>query len=333
MSTASPVGSSSRTLPDETAPDDEARNGYAWIEGQYVPIAEARIPILDMGLGHSDATYDVVAVWDGSFFRLEDHLARLERGRERIHMRSPLSTDEIRQVLMGVVQRSGLRRAFVEAINTRGVPARGERDPRRMSPRFYAYAIPYQRIVTLERDDMGTDLIIVRGTRRIPADAVDPTVKNFQWGDLVRGMFEAYDRGGSLPVLTDGAGNATEGPGFNVFAVIDGALHTPAKGVLEGITRRTVIELARKEGITVLIDDLPIPSLTRAEEVFLTSTAGGVVPVATLDGEPVGTGQPGPFTTRLRERYWELHYDARYLTPVDYGEALRGTVESSATPG
>jgi branched-chain amino acid aminotransferase len=292
--------------------------GCAWIEGEYVPIAEARIPILDTGFVRSDLTYDVIGVWEGRFFRLQDHLDRLFAGCDRLRLRPPFSQDEMREILMETVRRSGLREAYVEAVVTRGVPGPGERDPRLWEQRFYAYAIPYVWLVRPELQERGTDVVVARDTRRIPPDAVDPTVKNFHWGDLTRALFEAYDRDAWLPILTNGAGLVTEGPGFNVFAIVDGTLRTPEGGVLQGVTRRTVIELADELGLDVRVGDLPASELYRAEELFLTSTAGGVIPVATLDGAPVAEGRPGTVTLRLRGLYWELHRDPRYTEVVDY---------------
>jgi branched-chain amino acid aminotransferase len=295
--------------------------GCAWIEGRYVPIAEARIPILDTGFTRSDLTYDVAAVWKGRFFRLDDHLDRLLRGCERIHLTPPAGKDEIRSIMIETVRRSGLRDAYVEAVITRGVPGPGERDPRRWTPRLYAYAIPYVWIVRPEvQDQGGVDVVVVRNTRRIPPGSVDPTVKNYHWGDLVRGLYEAYDRGGQLAILPDADGLVTEGAGFNVFAVIDGALHTPARGVLLGITRRTVIEIAGQLGLPVQAGDLPVGDLYRAAELFLTSTAGGVMPVARLDGQAVGSGTAGDITAKIRTRYWDLHTDPALSFAVDYGE-------------
>lgn len=304
--------------PSTVTVDDRFAAGCAWIEGEYVPIGEARVPILDTGFVRSDLTYDVVGVWGGRFFRLDDHLARLNRSAELIRLTPPVSLEELREILFGVVVRSGLRDAYVEAVITRGVPGAGERDPRMLTPRLYAYAIPYVWIVRPELQERGTDVVIARETRRIPADAVDPRVKNFHWGDLVRGLFEAYDRGATLPILTDGGGCVTEGPGFNVFAFADGRLHTPYGGVLEGITRMTVIEIARELGHEVVVDQVPVGVLEQADEIFLTSTAGGVMPVATLDGRPVGSGAQGPLTRAIRDRYWELHDDPRYTDEVPY---------------
>ena len=315
----------SQTQTEASSPPERNRYaaGCAWIEGCYVPISEARIPILDVGFVRSDLTYDVVGVWEGRFFRLADHLARLERGCERIRLTSPVAREELLDILQGVVGRSELREAYVETVITRGVPGPGERDPRLWKPRLYVYAIPYVWIVRPELQETGTDVIVARDTRRIPPGAVDPRVKNFQWGDLVRGLFEAYDRDAWLPILTDGDGHVTEGPGFNVFAVVGTRLYTPDRGVLEGITRLTTIEIAHEQGLEVHVDELPVSRLYDADEIFLTSTAGGVMPVARLDGRQVGTGKPGPVTTRIRNRYWELHSDPRYTLEVDYGGNAR----------
>jgi branched-chain amino acid aminotransferase len=298
--------------------DNPFEKGCAWIEGDYVPIAEARIPIVDAGFSRSDVTYDVVAVWNGSFFRLDDHLDRFERSWSRLQMAPKLSREEMRAILFECVRRSGLRNAYVDMILSRGVPPPGVRDPRLFENQFYAYAIPYIWIVTPEDQEVGTHLVVCKETIRIPPQAVDPTVKNFHWGDLVRGLFEAYERGGKNAVLVDAEGNLTEGPGFNVFAYGNGTLLTPARGVLEGITRRTVLDLAEEQGIPAKLEMLNMDALRAADEIFLTSTAGGVMAVTTLDGEPVGDGKPGEVTTLLRKRYWEAHDEDRWTTPVDY---------------
>lgn len=321
----------SRTLKPPSTDDhfqDKARDpfssGCAWIHDEFVPISEARIPITDMGFTRSDLTYDVVSVWNGCFFRLDDHLSRLQRGCEKLRLVPPISLDEIRDILITTVALSGLHQAYVEAIVTRGVPEPGVRDPRRVSPQFYAYAIPYVWIASEEDQARGVSLALACDTDRIPARSIDPTVKNFHWGDLTRALFEAYDRGASLPVLTDGTGKITEGPGYNVFAVADGRLYTPATGVLEGITRKSAIELALLNDIEVIVGDVTVELLRVADEIFLTSTAGGVMPASTLDGMPIGTRRPGPVTTWLRDGYWQLHNDKRLALPVDYQRAGAG---------
>ena len=293
-------------------------DGCAFIDGEYVPIAEARIPIIDTGFLRSDVTYDVVAVWNGKFFRLEDHLDRFERGWKRKRMKPDVSKDEIRVILFECVRRSGIRNAYVDMIMSRGIDEDGSRDPRRFRNRFYAYAIPYVWIVKPEDQEVGIHLIIAEKTIRIPANAIDPTIKNFQWGDLTQGLFEAYDSGGYTVVLPDAEGNITEGPGFNIFVFYEGTLLTPKRGVLEGITRRSVLDLADELGIPANQDMFGPNVLREADEVFMTSTAGGVMPVTKVNGQPVGIGTPGKVTTLIRKRYWEAHGEDRWTTPVDY---------------
>ena len=302
----------------QAANGDEFSDGCAWVSGRYLPIDQAGMPLTDAGIARSDLTYDVAAVWEGRFFRLDDHIERLLRGCERIHLTPPLPREQIRDVLIECVRRSGLRESYVEAIVTRGLAPRGVRDPRQYKAQFYAYAVPYVWISEPDQQTVGTDLVIARDTIRIPTASVDPTVKNFHWGDLTRGMFESFDRGAMTAVLPDGNGNVTEGPGFNIFAVLDGTLSTPSRGVLEGITRQTVLEIAQEFGIPTRVTDIPVDAVYRATEIFLTSTAGGIMPVRTLDGDPVGDGRPGEITTRIRDRYWALHSDHRYTTMIDY---------------
>jgi branched-chain amino acid aminotransferase len=292
-------------------------DGAAFVEGRFVPIGEARVPILDWGFLRSDATYDVAHVWRGGFFRLEDHLDRFERGMERLRMRVPYGRAEIREILVQCVRLSGLRDAYVEVVCTRGVPPPGSRDPRECQNSLFAVAVPFVWIADPEKQERGLDAVIGR-VQRIQPEAVDPTVKNYHWLDLVTGLYEAYDRGGETVILTDSEDNVVEGPGFNVFAVKDGKISTPSRGVLEGITRRAVIELAGEIEIPLETRKVPAAEVREADEVFVTSTAGGIMPVTQVDGAPVGDGTPGPVTMRLRDAYWELHKDPRFVTPVDY---------------
>lgn len=295
--------------------------GCAWIDGDFVPIEDAKISILETGFVRSDVTYDVVGVWKGKFFRLDDHLDRFELSYRNLRIAPPLERDEMREILVECVSRSGIRDAYVEMLLTRGIPEPGQRDPRTFKPRFYAYAIPYVWIVRPEiQEGEGTHLVVARDVRRTPPGAMDPTIKNFQWGDFMRGLFEAYERGGWLALLTDGDGNVAEGPGFNIFAVTDGALRTPATGVLQGVTRKTVLDIAEEHNIPVEVGPVPTSVIYNADELFITSTAGGVMPIPTLDGEQVGNGggKPGPLTTKIRDIYWAWHDDPRFVTEVDY---------------
>lgn len=300
--------------------DPRLAAGAALIDGEVVPIDEARIPITDTGFSRSDLTYDVVAVWGGAFFRLDKHLDRFERGCKRLRLDPGLDREQIAAALADLVRRTGLRESYVDIICTRGVPAPGSRDPRTFRNRFYAYAIPYVWLLKWDERDGGMDAVIPQSVQRIPASSVDPTVKNFHWGDLTRGLYEAYDRGGRYPVLLDGDGTVTEGAGYNVFALVDGELLTPDAGALEGITRLTVMELAREHGIPVRETKIDEATFRRGSELFSSTTAGGVMAITSLDGRPIGDGTAGPVTRRLRDLYWEAHSDPRYITPIDYGD-------------
>jgi len=291
--------------------------GTAYIDDQFLPISEARIPILDWGFLHSDATYDVVHVWQGGFFRLDDHLNRFLRGVQRLHMRLPHDRDRIREVLFECVRLSGLQDAYVEMICTRGVPTPGSRDPRQCVNRFYAFAVPFVWIANPEKQAEGLHLIISQ-VHRIPETSIDPTIKNYHWLDLVAGLYEAYSRGGETVVLSDPEGNVIEGPGFNIFVVKDGQLATPVRGVLEGITRRTVIEMGQMLNLPVETRHVSAEQIRQADEVFITSTAGGIMPVTKVDGRLLGGGKPGPVTLQLHEQYWRLHQDSRYVSPIQY---------------
>jgi branched-chain amino acid aminotransferase len=305
------------------------RSGAAYVNGRFVPIEEASISILDWGLLHSDATYDVAHVRHGAFFRLEDHMDRFERGMTSLRMSLPLTRSEMREILFECVRLSALQDAYVEMMCTRGVAPAGSRDLRDAKNRFYAFAVPFVWIVSPEKQEEGID-IVVSDTRRIAPEAVDPRVKNYHWLDFVSGLFEAYDRGGETAVLTDAAGHITEGPGFNLFVVSGGRMATPDRGVLEGITRRTVMEIAQDMGVAVEKRPVTADELRHADEAFMTSTAGGIMPIARVDGSPLGNGKPGSMTRQVRERYWALHSDPRYATPVPYAGSFQGRVVPEA---
>lgn len=286
------------------------------MRGQYVPIGEAAIPITDWGFLRSDATYDVVTVWDGAFFRLDAHLERFFASCARLRLDPGRSGAEITAVLEQCVRLSGLRNAYVEMIVTRGQPPWGSRDPRQAQNQFYAFAVPYVWIANAAQRVSGLHLI-VSDVQRIPAQSVDPRAKNYHWNDLTMGLLGALDAGGDTVVLSDAAGHVVEGPGFNVFCVnAQGTLVTPAEGVLEGITRRTVIEMAAALGLPLQKRALPASELRGAREVFLSTSGGGVLPVTRVDGQPVGDGAVGPVVQQLVQTYWDWHRDPRYSQPV-----------------
>ena len=297
----------------------EARypDGAAFIDGAYVPIAEAKIPILDWGFLRSDCTYDVVHVWGGRFFRLDHHLDRFARNALALRLKLPYARGEITDILMRLMRLTGLREAYVELICTRGVPPKGSRDPRRCENRLYAFVIPFLWIATEEQRTHGLHLH-VSAIPRIPPQSVNPRIKNFHWGDMNRALLEAFEAGCDLPVLVDLDGNVSEGPGFNAFMVKDGTVTTPEGTCLGGITRQTALDLLAEQNVKVAIGAFPPDALRAADEAFITSTAGGIIPVTQIDHRPLGDGHPGPVTTRLKNLYWQRHDDGSDGTPIDY---------------
>jgi branched-chain amino acid aminotransferase len=292
--------------------------GYAYIDGTFCSISDARIPIIDWGFLRSDATYDVVKVTDRRLFRLSDHIARLKRGAEMLGYAIDESWDDVRAILAECVDRSGLETCVAYAIVTRGVPPLGmSRDPRAARNRLYAMALPVPWLIG--PDDTERALSAGIGNRhRIASDSVDPTIKNFHWLDLVTSLRGAYADGHETTILLDADGNVTEGPGFNVFIVTNGTLVTAPRGVLLGITRRSVIEMAAERGIACEERAISLAELRSADEVFGTSSAGGVVPIGQVDGVAIGDRRPGAITRQIRDtlREWQ-HSDDHSIAVSD----------------
>jgi branched-chain amino acid aminotransferase len=292
-------------------------SGVAFLDGQYVPMSEAKISVLDWGFLHSDATYDTVHVWNGALFRLDLHIERFFGGLERLRMSIPFDRAGVTEILHNCVALSGHRSAYVEMLCTRGASPTFSRDPRDAINRFMAFAVPFGSVANSEQLARGLHVSISQRVR-IPPASIDPAVKNYHWLDLVRGLYDAYDNNAETALLLDFNGNVAEGPGFNVFAVKDGRLATPATGVLPGITRRSVFDICTEAGLVAEALDVSVDALLRADEVFITSTAGGIMPVTKIDGTDIADGKVGPITIRLKDAYWAKHDVPDWSMPVVY---------------
>jgi len=289
--------------------------GIAYIEGRFVPMEDAKISVLDWGFLHSDATYDVVHTWKGRFFRLDAHIERFRASAARIHLTLPVDQYGLARILAECAARSGHEDAYVEMILTRGVSPTFSRDPRDAENQLICFAIPFGWILRPEQRQEGLSVAISE-IHRIPPESVDPRVKNYHWLDFVMGLYDAYGRGAGSVVLQDASGHLTEGPGFNVFVVKDGRIATPHRGVLEGITRRSAIEIAEELGVPVDERAISADEARAADEMFATSTAGGIMPITRIDGAPVGSGEMGPVTARLIDAYWQKHTDPDWSVAV-----------------
>ena len=289
--------------------------GYAWIDSKYVELAEAKIPILDWGFLRSDATYDVVHVWKGRFFRLDKHIDRFFESAKKLRMPCQISRDELKKILANCVSKGKLESAYVEMIQTRGMSPKFVRDPRLATPRVMAFAVPFGWILRQEDFEKGLNVLLT-DIKRIPPSSVDPTIKNYHWMDLVTGMLDAYEKGNDTAVLVDENNNITEGPGFNLFCINDSGIFTPDHGVLEGITRQSVFDLAKELHLPITKKSISVEELYNSEELFATSTAGGIMPITKVSGKEIGKGSVGNLTRQLHKLYWEKHSDDSWSTSI-----------------
>jgi branched-chain amino acid aminotransferase len=283
-----------------------------------MPLKEARISIVDPAVTKSDIVFDVVSVTNRVFFRLDDHVDRFETSCEKVRMKPPVTRDEIKRISAECVHRSGFDDACVFMCGTRGLYRGGVAlgDPRDCENGFYAYAVPYYWVVPRERMKTGAHVWIVE-TRRAPNVAIDQSAKNFNRMDLTRGTFEALDHGADAAVLLSTQGYLSEGAGFNIWIVRGKTVVTPGENLLEGITRRTVFDLAREMGLEAKAANLEPKEFLNAQEAFLSTTAGAIIPVTRVNDTPLGNGAPGLMTGNIRNLYWEKRRAGWHGTSVD----------------
>jgi branched-chain amino acid aminotransferase len=290
-----------------------AISGMAWINGEFVAAEEAKISIFDSGFIGGVAIFDTLACWRGSIFKLATHLARFERSAHAAMIPLRVSGLELANLLVEVTRRSGLQDSYVQVLATRG---------RRPSPSAWSdeqtlivYAIPYVWIVPQEKVATGIS-VIVPATRNWSPTVVDPKIKNFNRMHSYLARMEADRAGADDVVMVDEHGYLTESRGANLFIVRGGTVYSPRTGILEGITRETVFEIAEMLGIAAEERDMTPFDLYVAGEAFLSTTAGGIIPIVLADGRTVGDGKPGPITRRIYDAYWQLHETGPDLTPV-----------------
>lgn len=299
--------------------EDKWSDGAAWMNGRLIPTSEAALPVTDWGLTHSDITYDVVHVWDGRFFRLDDYIARFERSLSKCHLSIEQTPSDIRKILHQIVSKSGLARAYVSFVASRGQPSvAGSRDPRDCANHFYAWCVPFVWVFNDEALQRGAHLYVPENIMRISASSVDPTAKNYHWGDFTQGLIAAKDSGYDNTVLLDSNGHVTEGPGFNVFVVKNGQVITPQSGVLEGITRKVALEICAHHGLEAIAKEVGLEELLNADELFATTTGGGIVPVTRVNQHVFSNDRMGEITSTIQQTYWQWHLESTMSESVSY---------------
>ncbi len=277
-----------------------------FIDGAVRLPEEAKVSVLDRGFLYGDSVYETIGTLYGRLFAARDHLDRLERSARRIALRVPPRA-EIEAAIKETVAAAGNPETRVRVILTRGV-GKLDLDPASCDDcRLVVIAFPLGP-PTPEMFAKGVAVTIVSITRNSP-QAIDPAVKSGNYLNNVLALGEARRKNGAYEaILCAGDGSIAEGSTSNVFAVVRGEVWTPQPevGILDGITRAKVMDLARGAGIKLIERRIQPDELRGADEVFITSATRGVLPVTTIDGQPVAAGVPGPITKQLMALYDEL---------------------------
>jgi branched-chain amino acid aminotransferase len=278
----------------------------AWIDGRVVDAAQARVGVTDHGLLYGDGVFEGIRAFGRRVFRLDDHLARLGVSARAIALSLPLDTDGLRRVVLETLRALDLDDAYVRLVVTRGEGALGVDPTTCPAPRLFCITAE-ARLFPEDKRTAGLDLVTV-SWRRPALDAVDPRVKSLNYLNNALAKLEARRRGADEALLLNAGGGVAEASVANVFVVRGYGLETPppTDGCLEGITRRSVLELAPGLGLEARERSLSRTDLLGADEVFLTGTGAGILPARSLDGQPIGGGPPFATTDRLRAAYADL---------------------------
>jgi branched-chain amino acid aminotransferase len=272
------------------------------IGGRVCRPEEAKISIFDRGFLYGDSVYETIGTFEGRLFATAEHLARLERSAARIGLRTP-PRPEIERAIEETVEAAGNLESRVRVMVTRGAGGKIDLDPATAGdPELIVIVFPLGA-PTAEMYAQGVSAAIVSVTRNSP-QAIDPAVKSGNYLNNVLALGEARRRSGAYEAILCAAdGTIAEGASSNVFAVSGGVVRTPPLdvGILDGITRAKVLELARGNGIPFEEARISPDELRAADEVFITSATRAVLPVTRLDERAVGDGAPGPVTRRLME--------------------------------
>jgi len=256
------------------------------INGVLAPAEKARISVLDNGFTLGDGVYETLRTYGGRPFRLDLHLARLRASALRVGIEIATSDGDVRRWLDAAIEAVGEQECYVRTIVTRGVGDVTYHFDRVKGPTIAILARRFEPL-PVEHYEQGIAAAVV-SVRRNPGNAADPAIKSCSLLNSVLAVREAQQRGCVEGIMLNTRGEVAEGASSNVFAVRDGALHTPplAAGILAGITRQLVMEIARESGIVIREEPLPEAALRSADEAFITSSVREVVPIATLDGRP-----------------------------------------------
>ncbi len=276
-----------------------------YLNGEFVPENEAKISVFDHGLLYGDGVYDTLCGWNGYIFKLEQHIDRLYRSAHTIKMQIPLKKEELLEKVVEVAKRSKQKNLYLKCYITRGYSEKPLLDPRGCVPTVVIFGKPYLWLLDSEKSEKGITAKITN-IRRTPDQCLDGKIKNLNYLNIIMAKMEAIESGYDEAIMPGLDGSILEGPGYNVFMVSNGkVISPPTENILVGITRETCFEIAKEIGLESAEQKITSHDIYNADEVFLSSTAGGVIGVREIDHRMIGTGQTGPVTKRIRENYFK----------------------------
>jgi branched-chain amino acid aminotransferase len=276
------------------------------INGKLFDKADAKISVYDHGLLYGDGVFEGIRVYSGKVFRLRQHIERLYESARHIVLEIPWSREEMTQEVLRTVAANDKRDGYIRLVVTRGAGSLGL-DPGKCANPQVIIIVDDITLYPAEFYEKGLEVVTSSFIRNHP-NALNPRIKSLNYLNNILAKVEAVRAGCQEAVMLNHNGEVAECTGDNLFLVKHGLLRTPPihAGILEGVTRDAVIELAQAAGIPVQEMTLTRHDIFAADECFLTGTAAEVVPVVKCDGRAIGTGKPGPITRQLRERFGAL---------------------------
>ena len=279
-----------------------------YIDGQLVDKEKAKISVFDHGLLYGDGVFEGIRSYNGLIFKLNEHVDRLFKSAHSIMLKVPLSKNEIKEAIIKTLNANALKNAYIRLIVTRGVGDLGL-DPRKC-PRPTVIIITDKIMLYPDPDKYykkGLEIITVPTPRNLP-EALNGQIKSLNYLNNILAKIEASNAGVEEAVMLSASGYVAECTGDNIFIAKKGKLATPPVylGILSGITRRTVMDLAKKNKISASEDLFTRYDLYNADECFLTGTAAEIIPVVKIDSRSVGTARPGPITLKLMKEFHKL---------------------------
>jgi branched-chain amino acid aminotransferase len=277
-----------------------------FLDGKYLPADEAKISVFDHGVLYGDGVFEGIRLYGGRIFRLEQHLDRLFNSAKAIMLPVPLTREKLTEACCETCRQNKLKDGYIRLVVTRGVGYLGLNPFRCKNPTVFIIADTIE-LYPEEVYRKGLKLITASTQRTNPA-AVSPSIKSLNYLNNILAKIEAVNAGAIEAIMLNSQGYVAECTGDNIFIIRGGKIETPpvSAGALIGITRQLVMELAAKRKIEVGEPNLTRYDLATANEVFLTGTAAEIVPVVSIDGRTIGSGQPGPLTLKLTEDFRKL---------------------------